>query len=165
MSAVLLPASEIQLRELSLEDVPRLAAIESRAYLSGWTAGIFADCLRVGYQAWGLSARGELFGYGLISVAAGESHLLNLAIDPPYQRQGHGKRLLRHLFQVALDKHAACMFLEVRPSNLSARRLYGKAGFRQLGRRTDYYPAPTQQGREDALVLWCNDLKSALKGI
>lgn len=163
MSAVLAPSTEIQLRELVPLDVPTLAVIESRAYRSGWTSGIFADCLRVGYDAWGLTHRRQLFGYGLISIAAGESHLLNLAIDPLYQRQGHGRRLLRHLFAIALDKHANSMFLEVRPSNLAARRLYEKCGFRQLGRRANYYPTPDRQGREDALVLWCNDLKSAGK--
>ena len=84
-------------------------------------------------------------------IAAGEAHLLNLCVRPESQRQGIGKKLLVHLFTLARHHDAEIMFLEVRESNATARRLYDKAGFNELGTRKDYYPAGA--GRENALIL------------
>ena len=84
-------------------------------------------------------------------LAAGEAHLLNLSIAAEVQRRGHGARLLGHVIRVSRDYGARVLFLEVRPSNLAAQRLYAAQGFHQVGVRRGYYPA--KDGREDALVL------------
>lgn len=147
-----LPAAPL-LRPLASSDLDLLAAIEERAYPQGWTRGIFADCLRVGYCCWGVESNGALAGYGIISVAAGESHLLNLAIDPASQRKGLGRLLLEHLLSVARSWQVTHMFLEVRPSNVAARTLYAAVGFEEFGRRRGYYPPTPAGGREDAVVL------------
>lgn len=152
MSAVVRPA-HVWLRPLTAADLDSLAAIERRAYDTGWTRGIFEDCLRVGYCCWGVDADGQLAGYGIVSVAAGEAHLLNLAIDPVRQRRGLGRLLLEHLFAVAGEWHAECMYLEVRPSNGVARMLYESTGFVEFGCRRGYYPAASDGRREDALVF------------
>ncbi len=153
MSAVI-PLQAPLLRPLTLGDVHRLVEIETYAYhRQGWTQGIFEDCLRVGYSCWGAEDQGRLAGYGILSVAVGESHLLNLAVDPPSQRTGLARLLLEHLFRVAQEAGAECMFLEVRPSNDRARRIYTRAGFTEFGRRRGYYPASARGNREDALVL------------
>jgi len=76
-------------------------AIERAAYEFPWTEGIFRDCLRVGYCCWVLEEAGRLRGYGIMSVGAGEAHLLNLCIAPEAQRRGLGRRLLRHLLALA----------------------------------------------------------------
>lgn len=142
------------LRPLTLRDLDRLVEIESQAYWShGWTRGIFEDCLRVGYACWGAEEGSRLAGYGILSVAVGESHLLNLAVDPARQGRGLGRLLLDHMLQSARRWGAECMFLEVRPSNARARDLYARAGFSEFGRRRGYYPAGRDGGREDALVL------------
>jgi len=151
VSAVV-PLAAPVLRPLAVADIDRLATIEGRAYhQQGWTRGIFADCLRVGYCGWGVEDGGGLAGYGFVSVAVGESHLLNLAVDPPSQGRGLGRVLLAQMFESAREWGAECMFLEVRPSNLRARTLYASAGFTEFGRRRGYYPAA--DGREDALIL------------
>jgi len=151
MSAVISFAAPL-LRPLAEADLDRLAAIEERAYRhQGWSRGIFSDCLRVGYSGWGVEDDGTLAGYGFVSVAVGESHLLNLAVDPGHQGRGLGRLLLAQMLQSAREWGAECMFLEVRPSNRRARLLYARTGFTEFGRRRDYYPAPN--GREDALVL------------
>lgn len=151
MSAVV-PLSAPLLRPLGAGDIDRLAAIERRAYRhQGWTRGIFADCLRVGYAGWGVEDGGALAGYAFVSVAVGESHLLNLAVDPGSQGRGLGRLLLAQMFESAREWGAECMFLEVRPSNRRARTLYARAGFTEFGRRRGYYPVPG--GREDALIL------------
>jgi ribosomal-protein-alanine N-acetyltransferase len=90
-------------------------------------------------------------GYGLLSVAAGEAHLLNLCIDPACQGRGLGRRLLELLLRRAAARTARTVFLEVRPSNQRALRLYRAAGFDEIGHRKDYYPDGA--GREDAVIL------------
>jgi ribosomal-protein-alanine N-acetyltransferase len=125
--------------------------IERRAYPFPWTRGIFRDCLRAGYPALVLVADGDVVGYGLLSVAAGEAHILNVCADPALPRQGHGRRLLRALLQQARGRGAQRVFLEVRPSNPAAIALYDAEGFNEIGRRPRYYPAAS--GREDAIVM------------
>ena len=139
------------LRPMQLTDLDAVAAIEARAYGYPWSPGVFRDCLRAGYVIRVAERGGVLAGYGIMSVAAGEAHLLNLCIDPECQGQGIASRLLADLLQIARVSRAALLFLEVRPSNTVARELYRRRGFECIGRRKRYYPAP--QGREDALVL------------
>ena len=86
-----------------------------------------------------------------MSVAAGESHILNLTVRPESHRQGIGSKLMQHFLQLARRHDADIAMLEVRPSNLSAIRLYEKMGFSEVGVRQNYYPA--DNGREDALIL------------
>lgn len=139
------------LRAMREEDVDAVMAIEVRAYPFPWTAGIFRDCLRAPYPAWLLVRDEVIVGYGIISIAAGEGHILNICIDPLEQGRGHGRRLLRSLVQVARMHRAERIFLEVRPSNPRAIALYFDEGFNEIGRRPRYYPA--NMGREDAIVM------------
>lgn len=128
-------------------------AIENRAYPVAWSRGVFEDCLRVGYSAWVLGdAHAAVRAYALMSIAAGEAHLLNLCVAPEWQRRGLAMRLLDHL--VMLARGAACeqMLLEVRVSNSAAFSLYQRYGFRQIGLRKGYYPTPDRRG-EDGRVL------------
>ena len=132
-------------------DVEAVHAIERRAYEIPWTSGIFRDCLRAEYPAWVLVSGGAIVGYVLMSVAAGEAHILNVCVAPQQQGQGHGRRLLRATLQLARARGAQRVFLEVRPSNATAIALYDSEGFNEIGRRPRYYPA--HNGREDALVM------------
>jgi len=126
--------------------------IEVRAYGFPWTEGIFRDCIRVGYCCWCYEVNGVIHGYGVMSVAAGESHILNLSVRPDSQRQGVGTKLMKHFLQLARRHNADTVMLEVRPSNTPAIRLYEKLGFNEIGVRRKYYPADGGQ-REDALLL------------
>ncbi len=140
-----------QLRPMREHDLAQIVALEQRAYPFPWSLGIFADCLRVGYCCWTLEADAAVAGYCIMSVAAEEAHVLNVCVAPEYRRQGHARRMLEHLVEVARRHRATVIFLEVRPSNPAAITLYLDFGFRRLAVRRNYYPA--QQGREDALVL------------
>jgi len=140
-----------RIRPLVGADLDAVMHIEQRAYAFPWTLGIFGDCLRVGYCCWCYEIDGRILAYGVMSVAVGESHILNLTVDPGSQRQGIGARLMKHFLQLARRHNADIVMLEVRPSNTAAIRLYEKLGFNEIGVRRDYYPA--QHGREDALVL------------
>jgi ribosomal-protein-alanine N-acetyltransferase len=132
-------------------DVVAVAAIERQAYEFPWSAGIFRDCLLADYTSVVLEQGGRVVGYGIMSVAAGEAHVLNLALAADVQRRGYGRQLLDHLLGVAGAAGAETVFLEVRPSNGRALHLYEHAGFEVIGRRRGYYRA--RFGSEDAIVL------------
>ncbi|CTP87634.1 ribosomal-protein-alanine N-acetyltransferase RimI [Xanthomonas translucens pv. arrhenatheri] len=136
------------LRETNLDTVME---IERRAYPFPWTRGIFRDCLQAGYPGWVLQEQGRIVGYGVISVAADEAHILNVCVAPERQSRGYGRLLLRALIKYSADLGARRVFLEVRPSNPGAIALYHSEGFNEIGRRPRYYPAAN--GREDALVM------------
>lgn len=141
-----------RLAPMASGQLPQILAIEHAAYEFPWTEGIFADCLKVGYSAWTVqSADGEVLAYAVMSLAAGEAHILNLCVAPSRQRCGLAGFLMRHLLMLARAGGAGLMLLEVRRSNLAAQALYAGFGFRELGLRKAYYPA--REGREDAYVL------------
>jgi ribosomal-protein-alanine N-acetyltransferase len=138
-------------RPLAEADLDRVMEIELEAYPHPWTRGIFADCLRVGYQCWGLQADASLVGYCILTHAANEAHLLNLCVAPSWQRRGLGGILLEHVVRLALAHGCESIFLEVRPSNRDAIRLYQRSGFTVIGKRPGYYSKGA--GREDAIVM------------
>lgn len=149
MSALPAPAPEC--RSMRPEDLDAVCGIEARIYAFPWTRGNFADSLGAGYCCSVLLVEARIAGYAVMSVGAGESHLLNLSIDARLQRRGYGRALLLHQIDLARRGDARIMLLEVRPSNAPARALYRDIGFQQISVRRGYYPAA--QGREDALLL------------
>jgi len=139
-------------RPMRIEDLSMVVAIEQCAYEFPWNEGIFRDCLRAGYECWVLfSNTNELLGYGILSIAASEAHVLNVCIALEFQGEGYGKQLMKRLIDVARWHQAQRIFLEVRPSNDRAIGLYHDLGFNEIGRRLNYYPA--KNGREDAIVM------------
>lgn len=151
MSAVVaIPESPVY-RPMRDHDVAPVMVIEKRAYRFHWSEGIFRDCLRVGYGCWIMELGGSIGGYGVLSLVVGEAHLLNICVAPEWQGQGYGRLLLEHFIELARERGAYQMLLEVRPSNKSALRLYHTRGFEQVGMRKNYYPG--ERGREDALIL------------
>ncbi len=153
MSAILkdAPREAPQLAAMREADLAEVLAVENAVYSHPWTRGNFADSLRAGYVCRIWRASGELLGYFVLMVAAGEAHLLNLSVAAARQRSGYGSALLKEAMRVAREHGAQHVFLEVRPSNLGAKALYRRFGFRQVAVRHGYYPA--HGGREDALVL------------
>ena len=149
MSAVLKDAP--RLVRMEDRDLAEVMAIEGAIYSHPWTRGNFADSLRAGYQCWTWRMDRELLGYFVLLVAASEGHLLNLSVADSHQRAGHGSALLKEAMRLARNRGAQHLFLEVRPSNLAGKALYGRFGFHEVAVRPGYYPA--QAGREDALVL------------
>lgn len=133
------------------EDIPEVMRVETAAYPYPWTEGIFRDCLRVGYCCWVAESCDEIMGYGVMSVAAGECHILNVSVHPHLHRQGFGRRILRRLMALGRTHNADTAFLEVRSSNHSAVGLYAAEGFCEVGMRSGYYPS--EHGREDAVIM------------
>lgn len=132
-------------------DIPAVAALEAAAYQFPWSEGIFRDCLRVGYTCRVVDIAVTVVGYGIMSTGAGEAHILNLCVRTDLRNRGIGRRVLDYMLERARAAGMLEAYLEVRPSNLAAIRLYQAAGFEQVGVRRGYYQAAG--GREDAAVL------------
>jgi len=155
------------IRPLNWGDLDRIMEIELAAYPFPWTRGIFSDCIRVGYDCWGLQLGRQLMAYTVQTDAAGEAHLLNLCVDPGWHRRGFGGILLENAVRIARSRGCDSMYLEVRPSNRAGVALYENRGFQVIGRRPGYYSSrsltPQEAGeararqmggeREDALVM------------
>jgi [ribosomal protein S18]-alanine N-acetyltransferase len=149
--SALVSSAAPRLRPMRETDLERVIDIELKAYDFPWTLGIFRDCLRYGYICMVFENDEALLGYGILSLGAGECHLLNICIAPAFQGRGHGTQLIDGLLDLARTQAAKMAFLEVRASNLAAYRVYTKMGFNELGVRKNYYPA--YNGREDAILL------------
>jgi [ribosomal protein S18]-alanine N-acetyltransferase len=146
-----IPQVPLDARTMVHDDLSQVSDIERRSYDFPWSHGVFRDCLLAGYTCIVLERGDMVAGYGILSVAAGEAHVLNICVDPDYRRLGYGDRLLDELLTRARAASVKEVFLEVRPSNVNALSLYRKKGFRQIAQRRAYYQA--RSGREDAAVL------------
>ncbi|MCG6940480.1 MAG: ribosomal protein S18-alanine N-acetyltransferase [Thiohalocapsa sp.] len=145
----------VSFRGMREEDLPAVLVCERAGYGSPWSEGIFRDCLRVRYTCLVAETRDMIVGHGIMSVAVGECHLLNLCVHPLFQRLGIGRRMLRRLLALARREEADSAFLEVRMSNAGAIRLYRSEGFDEIGLRKGYYPSADADPsrREDALMM------------
>ena len=146
-----LVSPEVVIRPMRATDVADVVAIERASYQFPWSEGIFRDCLRVGYVCRVMTADRQVIGYGVMSFGAGEAHILNLCVAGEYRCRGVGTRMLGSLIDRAAAAGMSEAYLEVRPSNTAAIRLYLSLGFEQVGMRRGYYQAVS--GREDAAVL------------
>ena len=139
------------IRDMTHDDLSMVSDIERRSYEFPWSHGVFRDCLLAGYQNIVLLRGDVVGGYGVLSVAAGEAHILNICVHPDYRSRGYGEKLLDEMLFRARTASVRQIFLEVRPSNERAIALYRKKGFHQVANRPAYYQA--HGGREDAAVL------------
>jgi ribosomal-protein-alanine N-acetyltransferase len=143
--------AEATLRDMRPEDLVAVSDIERRSYEFPWSHGVFRDCLLAGYQTIVIERAAAVAGYAILSIAAGEAHILNICVEPSLRSIGYGERLLDEVMRRARNAAVREIFLEVRPSNVHAHALYRKKGFHKVAKRPAYYQA--RQGREDADVL------------
>ncbi len=146
-----IPEVPARIRTMSHEDIAQVSDIERRSYEFPWSHGVFRDCLLAGYHCVVLERDGQVVGYSILSIAAGEAHILNLCVDPRFRQLGYGEKLLDELLLRSAAAEVSEIFLEVRPSNEKAIALYRKKGFNLIARRPAYYQSA--EGREDAAVL------------
>jgi [ribosomal protein S18]-alanine N-acetyltransferase len=133
-------------------DLDALMRILSVSFPAPWSRSVMEDELaRPFAHVWVLRPRAgaEVLAFVDFWHVADEIHLLNLATDVPARRQGHGRRLMRALLEYARRHAVAVATLELRESNLAARRLYESLGFRPIDVRARYYA----DNGEDAVVM------------
>jgi len=141
----------VNVRTMTHEDLASVSDIERQSYSFPWSHGVFRDCLLAGYSCIVLDHLSEVVGYGILSIAAGEAHILNLCISPEFRGLGFGERILDDIIDRAHYAEVNAIFLEVRPTNSNALSLYRKKGFHKIAKRPAYYQA--SGGRENADVL------------
>ncbi|MDW3116142.1 ribosomal protein S18-alanine N-acetyltransferase, partial [Vibrio sp. 1727] len=96
---------------------------------------------------------GSVVGYFYAQNIVGEVTLLNIAVAPALQGKGYGQKLLDAFLNHCEQAKADSAWLEVRESNHPAIHIYEQAGFNEVDRRYDYYPAKTGNGKEDAIIM------------
>jgi ribosomal-protein-alanine N-acetyltransferase len=134
-------------------------AIEHEVYPRPWSAGLFISEMSDDRTRTYLVARvnREIVGYSGMNCWGDEAHVTNIAVDPEWQRHKIGTRLFFEIVRSGIVMGAQVMSLEVRVSNWGAQRMYGSFGFRPVGVRKNYY----QEVKEDALVMWADDIHLA----
>lgn len=137
---------------MKLRHLPEVLAIERASFVTPWTRQGFVfellhnECARYIVAL----VAGRVVGYAGIWVLLDEAHLTSIAVHPEWRGRGLGRALMEEMLALARSLGVRAMTLEVRPSNLPARRLYASLGFEERGRRKGYY-ADTG---EDALIMW-----------
>ncbi len=151
MSAIL-RSPQVQLEPMLASRLPQVLAIEQRAYEHPWSMANFRDALNAGYEARLLTGGATVIGYYVAMMGVDEVHLLNITVDPAYQRQGWARLMLDALAIWSRGQGAQWLWLEARASNLRAMQVYTSQGYRRVGQRKAYYPA-REGKREDAVVM------------
>jgi len=144
---------------MTFADIPAVHAIERRSFAVPWPDDAYRNELATNRLASYIVARtdDEVVGFAGLWVMVDEAHVTTFAVDPRWRRQGVGERLLLALFEIAEARRAREATLEVRLSNVPARRLYEKFGFRPVGIRPRYY----SDNGEDALIMTTDPLDNA----
>lgn len=141
----------LDLRPMTDNDLPTIMEIEERAYPYPWSLANFKDCLKHNYDCWVYERNGRIIAYTVLMLVVDELSILNICVEPTQQKQGIGAALLTTIEALGQKRGMTNCFLEVRPSNHAALKLYHQQGFHEIGLRKRYYPATT--GREDAIVM------------
>ena len=145
------PPVKVTIAAMRLDDLDIVQAIERASFSSPWPPNAYRSELETNRLANYLVARadGEIVGYGGMWLKVDEAHITTFAVHPAWRRQRIGERLLLAFLDLAVARQAHEATLEVRLSNLPARRLYEKYGFRPVGLRPRYY----SDDNEDALIM------------
>jgi [ribosomal protein S18]-alanine N-acetyltransferase len=155
MARRLFARSPVVLSEAGFADARALAALHAGSFQRAWSDGEFVELLRqpniVAHRA---AIGGSLAGFILSRMVSGEAEILSMAVGSSQRSKGLGGQLLHlHLRRLA-GLGIGAVFLEVAEDNVPARRLYRRAGFRDVGRREGYYP----EGKGSAALVLRRDL-------
>lgn len=130
--------------------VEAIAELEKLCFSDPWSTNSIRSELNNPLSCWLVAVDGDkLIGYVGSQSVLGWADMMNLAVHPDYRGRGVGEHLVSRLIGQLRANQVTCLTLEVRVSNSSARKLYEKMGFVQVGRRPNYYHNP----KEDALIL------------
>ena len=144
-------ALAVRIEPMTLDDLDRVHAIERASFFPAWPDDAYRSELTTNKLATYVVAKLEdvVIGFAGIWLMVDEAHVTTFAVDPDFRRRHIGERLLLALLDLAVGRNAREATLEVRLSNLAARRLYEKYGFRPVGLRPRYY----SDDNEDALIM------------
>ena len=131
-------------------DLDEVMEIEKESFSLPWSRDSYLGELKNNFANYMVcDYAGDIAAYGGIWVVFEEAHITNVAVAGKFRGQSIGCALMEELENIARAKHAARIFLEVRPSNAAALKMYNKLDYIQTGSRKAYY---TDNG-EDALIM------------
>ena len=150
-------APALLIRPMRVADLTTVQLIERSSFSTPWPAQAYRQEIETNRLAQYLVAlMGDtIVAYGGIWLMVDEAHVTTFAVHPRYRRRRIGEQLILALLDLARERHAREATLEVRLSNLPARRLYEKYGFRPVGIRPRYY----SDNNEDALIMTTEPLE------
>lgn len=138
-------------RPMRAEDLKSVARLEQTCFSESWSENLLRSGLDNRLDSYLVYEElGTVLGYCVLRTLADEGEIQRIAVDPAFRRQGIARKLMESMAAVARMKGAREVALEVRESNVSARKLYESYGFRQEAVRRDYYCNPA----EDAIIMW-----------
>ena len=145
------PPLRIRVEPMTVDDLRAVHAIERASFFVPWPDDAYRNEILTNRLATYVVARAgdEIVGFGGLWVMVDEAHITTFAVDPRWRRRGIGEWMLLGLLDRAEERRAREATLEVRLSNMPARRLYEKYGFRPVGIRPRYY----SDNGEDALIM------------
>jgi ribosomal-protein-alanine N-acetyltransferase len=150
------PAVATAIRPIATPDLEAVIALEKECFSEPWPRSMFESELGRSDRHYAVAVvAGRIAGYGGLMVAGSDGHIMTLAVAPAARRRGHATRLLLELIEAAKSAGVEHLTLEVRESNIGARRLYESFGFREVGLRPGYYR------NEDAVIMWAIDINEA----
>lgn len=141
--------SNICIVPLEPRHIKDIARLEELCFSEPWSEEGILEAYRLGTNFFVAETDKTLIGYIGVKAVVDEGYITNIAVFPEFRRKGAAKALLNEVFRFAREKQLSFVSLEVRPSNAAAVSLYQKTGFKEEGRRKDFYRLP----REDALIM------------
>jgi ribosomal-protein-alanine N-acetyltransferase len=152
------PPLKIRLAPMQADDLDAVQRIERASFTTPWPAYAYRQEIETNRLAHYIIARAgdDIVGFAGMWMMVDQAHITTFAVDPKWRRQGIGAQMVRALLEMARPLGARQATLEVRLSNLPARHLYEKFGFRPVGIRPRYY----SDNGEDALIMTTDDLES-----
>jgi len=147
---------EIEIDYMKESDIYQMAEIERLTFKSPWSENAFLDELNVNndtavYVV--IRCDDKVIAYGGMWCILDEAYVTNIAVHPDFRGQGLGRKVTSSMLKVAALRGVEKMTLEVRVSNDVAINLYSSLGFKNLGRRPNFY-----EDCEDAYIMWNYDI-------
>lgn len=135
---------------MTIEDVQAVYDLSKACFSTPWSLESLAKELANPVAVYEIAEiEGKIIGYGGLWCVMDEGEITNIAVDPEHRKQGIGEAVLKALLNAGQMRNLRVIHLEVRSSNVAARRLYEKFGFESISIRKNYYKQPI----EDAVIM------------
>jgi ribosomal-protein-alanine N-acetyltransferase len=150
------PGLQVHLVPMRRRHLRSVLRIESQVYPRPWSFSLFISelALRSTRSYYVARVGSSVAGYAGLMMTGTDGHVTTIAVDPAWQRQQVGTRLMLTMAREAVRRGGSGLTLEVRMSNAGAQALYQRFGFVPAGVRKNYYV----ETNEDALVMWAHDV-------
>ena len=137
------------IREFTLGDEKEISALEIECFSSPWSENAVLESYNLNTKFFVFEEKGKILGYAGLQIVLSEGYVTNIAVTKSARGKGIGKALVDALIGYSEAQNLSFISLEVRESNIPAISLYKKCGFKDMGKRKNFYQNP----REDANIL------------